>query len=106
MVRMAAAWLWVGASWRRARAGMLVVILLCGLAGAVVATVAAGPRPAATSAEPLAGAVGAADVLVNVGEADPAVGDAIARLPAVEDTKAFSLSFTVVDGVDADVGLF
>ena len=49
---MAGVLLWVRGSWRRGRAAMLGVILLCGVAGAVVLTVAAGrdaPRAASTA---------------------------------------------------------
>jgi hypothetical protein len=58
--------LWVGAGWRRRRAGMLGLVLLCGLAGAVVLTVAAGARRTATSLDRLVEATSAADVVAAV----------------------------------------
>jgi putative ABC transport system permease protein len=85
---------------------MVAVILLCGLAGAVVLTVAAGARRSSTVLDRFTEATGAADVLVEVGDADPAVRDEIARLPMVAETGAVALVFALVEGVDDDIGLF
>jgi ABC-type lipoprotein release transport system permease subunit len=103
---MAAVMLWVRAGWRRGIAGMVAVILLCGLAGAVVLTVAAGARRSSTALDRMTEATGAADVLVEVGDADPAVRDQIAQLPMVAESGAVALVFALVDGVDDDIGLF
>ncbi len=97
--------LWVRAGWRRGRVAMLGVVVLLGLAGAVVMTVAAGARRTASSLERLAAETSAADVTVEVSDADPAAVEQIAGLPAVAESEAFSVVFVVVDGVEHDISL-
>ena len=103
---MAAVLLWVRGSWRRGRAGMLGVILLCGVAGAVVLTVAAGARRSSTSLDRLADATGSPDVLLDVTGADATARDALGRSPMVADSAELSVVFAMVDGVEQDLGLF
>jgi predicted lysophospholipase L1 biosynthesis ABC-type transport system permease subunit len=103
---MAGVLLWVRGSWRRGRAGMLGMIILCGVAGAVVLTVAAGARRSSTSLDRLADATGAADVVMDVTGVDPTARDAVRALPMVADSGELSVVFAVVDGVEQDLGLF
>lgn len=98
--------LWVGAAWRRGRAGMIVVMLLCGLAGAVILTVTAGARRASTSVDRMVASTNAADVLVNVTEADPTLRRQIAELPMVAKSGELAVVYALIDGVDQDVSLF
>ena len=98
--------LWLRAEWRRRRAATLGLILLTGLAGAVVLTVAAGARRTSTSLERLAVESSAADVALDVGSLDRETVEAIAGLPMVADSGSISILFAVVDGVDEDLGLW
>jgi putative ABC transport system permease protein len=97
--------LWLGAEWRRRRAATLGLILLTGLAGAVVLTVAAGARRTSTSLERLAVESSAADAIVDVGGADREAVEAIARLPVVAGSTSYSIVFAIVDGVEEDLAL-
>ena len=101
----AAVTLWAGADWRRRRVAMIGLVLLTGLAGAVVLTVAAGARRAATSLERLATETSAPDVAVDVDGVDPEAIQDIAELPMVADSAAASVIFAVVDGVEKNLGL-
>jgi hypothetical protein len=98
--------LWVGTGWRRGRTAMLGVVVLSGLAAAVVLMAAAGARRTASSLERLAGETGAVDVAVDVSGVDPAAVEEIAGLPVVAGSGAISVVFAIVDGVDQDIGLW
>jgi putative ABC transport system permease protein len=98
--------LWVEADWRRRRVAMLGLVLLTGLAGAVVLTVAAGARRSATSLERLATETSAPDVAIDVGGVDPEAVEEITELPMVADSAAASVIFAIVDGVEEDIGLW
>ena len=102
---MAAVLLWVRGSWRRGRAGMVAVILLCGVAGAVVLTVSAGARRSSTSLDRLAEASGAPDVVLDVTGADATARDAVGASPMVARAGQLSVVFAMVDGVEQDLGL-
>ena len=85
---------------------MLGMIILCGVAGAVVLTVAAGARRSASSLDRFADATGSSDVLLDVTGADASTQDAVAASPMVADSGELSIVFALVDGVEQDLGLF
>jgi hypothetical protein len=94
---MAGVLLWVRRSWRRR--------LLCGIAGAVVLTVAAGARRSSTSLDRLAEVTGAPDLVLDAAGMDANALDALRASPMVADSGQGSIIFAVVDGVDEDLGL-
>ena len=102
----AAVWLWARANWRRRQGAIVGLVLLTGFAGAVVLMVAAGARRTATSLERLSTETRSADVAVDVGNVDAATIQHIGELPIVADSGAFSIVFALVDGVEADLGLW
>jgi hypothetical protein len=86
---------------------MLVALaLLAGFAGAVVLTALAGARRTATSFERFAEESSAADVAADLGAVDPQIVDDIAHLPMVEESASFTIVFALVDGVEADLGIW
>ena len=103
---MAGVLLWVRGSWRRGRAGMLGVMLLCGVAGAVVLTVAAGARRSESSLDRFADTTRSSDVLLDVTGVDATAREAVAASPLVADSGELSIVFAVVDGVEQDLGFF
>ena len=98
--------LWVRADWRRRSRLIVALALLVGVAGAVVLISFAGARRTASSVDRLEGETRAADIVVDVNALDPEIADAIARLPMVKASGAFTIVFAVVDGVEADLGLW
>ena len=98
--------LWVAADWRRRRAAVLGLILLTGLAGAVVLAVAAGARRTASSLERLATETSVGDVAIDVSGLDPDEVREITELPMVGDSATASVIFAIIDGVEEDLGLW
>lgn len=92
--------------WRRRGRATITLVLLVGIAGAVVLTAVAGSRRTASSFERLAAESFSADVAVDVGAVDPSIVEAIERLPMVETFGSFTLVFALVDGVEADLAIW
>jgi hypothetical protein len=98
--------LWLRADWRRRRRVLVALALLTGFAGAVVLTAVAGARRTATSFERFVEDSSAADVAADVGAVDPQIVDDIAHLPIVDETGSFTIVFALVEGVEADLGIW
>ncbi len=92
--------------WRRRSRATLTLVLLIGIAGAVVLTAVAGSRRTASSLDRLAAESFSADVVVDVGAVDPDIVEAIERLPMVETFGSFAIVFALVDGIDADLAIW
>ncbi len=97
--------LWARSDWRRRRRSILALILLAGLAGAVVLVAVAGARRTASSFERLGDATRPADFLLDVGAVDPRIVEQITALPTVVEHGAYTVVFALVDGVDTDLAV-
>jgi hypothetical protein len=96
--------LWLRAHWRSRRLAILGLIVLAGLAGAVVIASAAGARRTATSLERLRDEARSADILVSLRGQD-ALAAQVADLPMVTASRAINIMFAGVEGVEGDMGL-
>ena len=97
--------LWVKSEWRRRSRATLTLVLLVGIAGAVVLTAVAGSRRTASSFDRFTSESLSADVIADLGAVDPVIVETIARLPMVETSGSFTVVFALVDGVDADLAI-
>ena len=102
----AAVAVYLRADWRRRRAAVIGLVLLAGLAGGFVLTAAAGARRTATSLDRMVEETKAGELVIDVGKLEPDVVDRIAQLPMIEESGLASIVFAVIDGVDADLGLW
>lgn len=98
--------LWVRADWRRRSRMLVALALLTGFAGAVVLMALAGARRTATSFERFVEDSSAADVAADLGAVDPQIVDDIAHLPMVDESGSFTIVFALVEGVEADLGMW
>jgi hypothetical protein len=97
---------WVRTDWRHRRGALIALVLLVGIAAGGVMAVVGGARRTATSLERLAAASRSSDVLVDVGGGGLPAAKRIARFRSVEHSAPTTVVFGLVDGVDADIGLF
>jgi hypothetical protein len=97
---------WVRADWRRRRSALVGLCLLIGLVGSVAMAAIAGARRTATTVERLADHARSADASVTLGPVPFDVAQRAAAVPAVGHHGIATIVFAIVDGVDADIGLF
>jgi cell division protein FtsX len=98
--------LWVRAHWRSRRVAILGLVVLTGLAAAVVIASAAGARRTASSFERLRDEARTADAFVSLRTRDPRVVERITTLPMVAESRAVDVIFAAVEGVEEDLGIW
>lgn len=108
MAAMGAAWAWAGSELRRRVPATIALVLLVGLAGAVVLGALAGARRTDTAFERALDAARTADVRVQYsseGDVDDEVLDAIRAQPDVVEAHPFYITLALNQDSDYDLSI-